>query len=490
MASFSFGFLIAFALYICVMIGIGIYFYHRTKNMSDYILGGRKLGAWVTSMSAEASDMSGWMLMGLPGFAYIAGLNAGWIALGLILGTWANWHFIAARLRKYTEIANDSLTLPDYMQNRFHDNGIALRVVAAIFILIFFLLYSSSGFVASGKLFTTIWGMDYSMALILGAVLVVSYTFIGGFMAVCWTDFIQGIMMFCAIIAVPTAAVWALGGIDPTMTTLSTSFPEFFDPFVMDGAPTGAIAIISSLAWGLGYLGQPHILVRFMAINSASEIKRATNIAMTWVIISLAAAVLVGMIGRIYVTPELTGADIEKVFMVMANDLFSSFPAGIVMSAVLAAIMSTASAQLLVSASAFSQDIYKMVFNKNASQSHLVLVSRITVVTMAALAVMIAMDPNSFVLSMVAYAWAGFGASFGPLILMSLFWRNMTKAGAIAGIIVGGTTVLIWQKFAWFGLYEIVPGFFLGLLAIIIVSKLSGKPSQAVLDDFDKFKNA
>lgn len=490
MNSYSFEFLFAFALYICVMVGIGIFFYRRTQNMSDYILGGRKLGAWVTSMSAEASDMSGWMLMGLPGLAYIAGLNAGWIALGLILGTWANWKFIASRLRKYTEIANDSLTLPDYMQNRFHDTGVTLRVVAAIFILIFFLIYTSSGFVASGKLFTTIWGIDYTWALVLGAVLVVSYTFIGGFMAVCWTDFIQGIMMFFAIVAVPTAALWALGGIEPTTASLMATHADFFDPFTHGEHTTSAIEIISSLAWGLGYLGQPHILVRFMAIHSANEIKRATQIAMTWVIISLSASVLVGMIGRVYVSPELTGADIEKVFMVMANSLFSSFPAGLIMSAVLAAIMSTASAQLLVSASAFSQDFYKALFNKNASQKHLVRVSRITVVTIAALAVMIAMNPNSFVLSMVAYAWAGFGASFGPLILLSLFWRNMTRAGALAGIVVGGVTVLIWQQFAWFGLYEIVPGFFFSLLAIIVVSKLSGKPSQAVLDDFDRFKKA
>ncbi len=356
--------------------------------------------------------------------------------------------------------------------------------------MIFFLIYTSSGFVANGKLFTTVWGMEYEWAVILGAVLIVSYTFIGGFMAVCWTDFIQGIMMFFAILSVPTAAVWAIGGIEPTTASLMVNHADFFDPFQHGDQPTSMTEIISSLAWGLGYLGQPHILVRFMAITSANEIKRATNIAMTWVIISLSAAVLVGMIGRVYVTPELTGADIEKVFMVMANDLFASFPAGLIMSAVLAAIMSTAASQLLVSASAFSQDIYKTLFNKNASESNLVLVSRITVVTIAALAVCIAMNPNSFVLSMVAYAWAGFGASFGPLILFSLFWRNMTKAGALAGVVVGGTTVLIWQQFAWFGLYELVPGFLFSSLAIYFVSKLSGKPSQAVLSDFDKFKAA
>ncbi|MBP2649242.1 MAG: sodium/proline symporter [Firmicutes bacterium] len=482
----SIGVIAAFTVYLAVMMGIGIYYWRKEQTMSDYILGGRQLGAWVTSMSAEASDMSGWMLMGLPGYAYVAGLEASWIAIGLMLGTWANWRFVAKRLRQYTQIANDSLTLPDYFQNRFHDQSQTLRIVSAIFILIFFLIYTSSGFVAGGKLFQTVFGLPYITALLLGTFVVVFYTFLGGFMAVCWTDFVQGIMMFFAILAVPIMATFMMGGPSVTINELSSWNTDMFRLFTAaDGKPLSIIAIISLLAWGLGYFGQPHILVRFMAIRSGAEVKKATNIAMTWVIISLVAAVLVGLVGRVYLQQPLTGSAVETVFMVMTNDLFASFIAGIILSAVLAAVMSTASSQLLVTASAVSQDFYKALFRPAAGEKELVWVSRATVIVVTIAAVIMGLDPNNFILEMVAYAWAGFGAAFGPALVMSLFWKRMTRNGALAGIIVGGITVLVWKQFTFFGLYEIVPGFIMACLAIYLVSIFDTPPSQAVVDDFN-----
>lgn len=480
------GILIAFAIYLSAMMGIGVYYWRKEQNMSDYILGGRQLGAWVTSMSAEASDMSGWMLMGLPGYAYAAGVQASWIALGLILGTWVNWRFVAKRLRQYTQIANDSLTMPDYFENRFRDKSQVLRIISAVFILIFFLLYTSSGFVAGGKLFQTVFGLPYITALVLGASVVVFYTFLGGFMAVCWTDFVQGVMMFFAILVVPITASFLMGGPGATVAALGTLNAEMFNPFTSpDGKYLSAIQIISLLAWGLGYFGQPHILVRFMAIRSSSEIKRATNIAMTWVLFSLAAAVLVGMVGRVYLKQPLEGSAVETVFMVMTHDIFSSFFAGLILSAVLAAVMSTASSQLLVTASAVSQDFYKSLIRKNANEKELVWVSRMTVIIVAILAVLLGIDPNNFVLDMVAYAWAGFGAAFGPAVIFSLFWKRMTRNGALAGIVVGGITVLVWKQFAWFGLYEIVPGFILSCLAIYLTSVLDALPAQDIQAEFE-----
>ena len=475
-----------FILYIGVMMAIGVYYYRRTKNMSDYFLGNRKLGAWVTSLSAEASDMSGWMLMGLPGFAYIAGLNAGWIALGLGLGTLVNWKLVASRLRKYTELANNSLTLPDFLQNRYKDTSGLLRIIPAIFILIFFILYASSGFVAAGKLFETVFGLPYELAIFIGAGSVVFYTLIGGFLAVSRTDFIQGVMMFFAILIVPICAAMSVGGLGDTITAISNYNEAMFHPFIKpDGSMISFIEIVSLLAWGIGYFGQPHILVRFMAINSTKEIPQATRIAMTWVTISLAAAVAVGMVGSVYLTTPLEGTNAETVFLVMTNSLFPPIIAGLVLSAVLAAIMSTASSQLLVAASAFANDFYHMVLRKDADQKELVWISRASVLIIASISVFLAFNPDSFILDMVAYAWAGFGAAFGPAILMSLFWRRATRNGVIAGIIVGGLTVLIWKQFAFLGLYEIVPGFIFSLIAIYAVSMMDKEPDKEITDIFD-----
>ena len=477
----------AFVLYIGLMMAIGVYYYRRTQNMSDYFLGNRKLGAWVTSLSAEASDMSGWMLMGVPGFAYLAGLNAGWIAIGIAIGTWANWQFIAARLRQYTEIAGNALTLPEFLQNRYKDTSNLLRIVPAVFILIFFILYTSSGFVAAGKLFETVFGLPFQFAIFLGAGSVVFYTLIGGFLAVSRTDFIQGVMMFFAILLVPICAAMSLGGFGDTVNAISAYKESMFQPLTKpDGSSMGVIELISLLAWGLGYFGQPHILVRFMAIKSTKEIPQATRIAMTWVILSLAAAVAVGMVGTVYLSTTLEGTNAETVFLLMTNQLFPPIVAGLVLSAVLAAIMSTASSQLLVAASAFAQDFYKTLLRKDADQSELVWISRASVLIIASIAVFLGFNPDSFILDMVAYAWAGFGAAFGPAILMSLFWRRTTRNGIIAGIIVGGVTVLAWKQFELFGLYEIVPGFVFALIAIWLVSKFDAEPDRDILETFDK----
>lgn len=475
-----------FVLYIGIMMAIGVYYYRRTRNMSDYFLGNRKLGAWVTSLSAEASDMSGWMLMGVPGFAYLAGLNAGWIAVGIAIGTWANWHFVAARLRKYTELADNALTLPEFLQNRYHDTTNLLRIVPAIFILIFFVIYTASGFVSAGRLFETVFGIPYEYAIFIGAGSVIFYTLVGGFLAVARTDFIQGIMMFFAILVVPICGTMASGGFERTLAEIGSVQASMLQPLTKpDGSTLGAIELISLLAWGIGYFGQPHILVRFMAIRTSGEIRRATHIAMTWVVLSLAAAVAVGMVGRVYLTEPLTGTASETVFLVMTNELFPPIAAGLILSAVLAAIMSTASSQLLVAASAFAQDFYRTLIHKDAEQSELVWISRASVLVIASLAIFLGFNPNSFILDMVSYAWAGFGAAFGPAILMSLFWKRTTRNGVIAGIIVGGVTVLVWKQFALFGLYEIVPGFLLSLIAIYGISLLGEPPAQDIQETFD-----
>ncbi len=482
----NFEVIMAFALYLGFMMYIGVYYYRKSNSLDDYILGGRQLGPWITSMSAEASDMSGWMLMGLPGFAYSTGISALWIAIGLALGTWLNWVFVSKRLRNYTEVANNSLTIPDYLKNRFHDTSRIVPVVSAIFIVIFFLIYTSSGFVAGSKLFNTIFGLDYMTSLFITAGVVIFYTFLGGFLAVSLTDCIQGTMMFFAILLVPVTAAMYLGGPAETAHLIATEFPAGLSIWGPEQDTfTLAVGIISSLGWGLGYFGQPHILVRFMAISDAKELKKATNIAMIWVVISLLAAVTVGLVGKVYLTTPLVDADAETVFLVMSEHLFNPFVAGLIWSAVLAAIMSTASAQLLVTASSVSQDLYRNVFARDAGDRELVMVSRATVLIVSAIAIVMAVNPQSYILTMVAYAWAGFGAAFGPAILISLIWKRMTLKGCIAGILVGGITVLVWKQFGWFGLYEIVPGFILSAIAIFVVSLLDHEPSKEIQAEFD-----
>lgn len=478
------GILITFILYLAVMLAIGWHFYHRTRNLSDYILGGRGLNRWVTALSAQASDMSGWLLLGLPGFAYLAGLEALWIALGLGVGTYLNWRLVARRLRDATAAAGDALTLPDYFEHRFADRSRALRMVSAFFILVFFMIYTSSGFVAGARLFETVFGFSYLAALAIGVAVIIGYTFLGGFMAVSWTDLIQGTLMLVAIVAVPLAGVSLAGGFAGTATALLHGNPELLDPLTAaDGTALGPIAIISSLAWGLGYAGQPHILARFMAIANPRQITDARRIAMVWVAVSLTMAVAVGLVGRAGLGVELVGADSERVFMLLIDAVFPAALAGVMLSAILAAVMSTADSQLLVASSALTEDLYRTLLRRGASERELILVSRLAVVLVALVAFVIALDPERSVLGLVSYAWAGFGATFGPLVVLSLTWRRMTRDGALAGIIVGGATVIVWKNLSGglFELYEIVPGVVLSGLAIVAVSLLGRPPRNSGL---------
>jgi sodium/proline symporter len=478
--------LIAFILYLGLMLGIGIYYYKKTSNLSDYLLGGRGLGSWVTAMSAQASDMSAWLLMGLPGAAYLTGMGSIWLALGLGVGTFLNWKFVAVRLRKYTEISGNSLTLSSYFGNRFRDDKNILRIVSSIITVFYFSIYTASGLVAGGKLFSLVFGLNYTLALTIGTVVIVGYTFLGGFMAVSTTDFIQGVIMFLAIAIIPIVGIFANGGPSVILEGIRSLNVELLNPFTnIEGSSLGVIAILSSLAWCFGYFGQPHILVRFMAIKSSSQIKKSKRIAMSWVVVSLLAAIVVGMVGNVII-PETLG-DAEQVFMVLIDRLLPSIIAGIFLAAVLAAIMSTADSQLLVTASAFSEDLYKPLISKNATQKQLLMVSRITVLAIAFVAYLIALNPDSSVLDIVANAWAGFGSAFGPVVLFSLFWKRMTKESAVAGMITGGATVFIWGNLdgGIFELYEMAPAFLLACIIIIVVSLLGKEPSKEIQDEFD-----
>lgn len=483
--------LITFGAYLSMMLGIGWYFYFKTKNLSDYILGGRKLGKWVTSLSAQASDMSGWLLMGLPGAAYISGVSgAAWIAIGLAVGTYLNWRIVARKLRISTQNYNDSITLSSYFENRFEDNSKIIRIASSLFILIFFLVYTASGFVAGGKLLNSVFGIDYTWAVVIGTLVIISYTFLGGFLAVCWTDLIQGILMFFAIIILPILVVSANGGIANVTPSIQQGFLNFWDMNILSGGTNSMsialISVISSLAWGLGYFGQPHILTRFMAVRDPEEIKRSRIIAISWVVISLAGAVIIGIVGSAVLTSEVV-VDKEHVFIMLVKGYAPVFLAGILLSAILAAIMSTADSQLLVTASAISEDFYRGVIKPQASEKELIWISRLTVIIVAIIALVIALNPNNQVLDLVSYAWAGFGATFGPVILMALFWKGTNKYGAAVGMILGGITTIIWPIFknieglkhiAILQIYEIVPGFIIAILSIYIVSKLNKKETE------------
>ncbi|WP_372981215.1 sodium/proline symporter PutP [Marinobacter sediminum] len=483
----SVGISITFLAYILLMLGIGYVAWKRTSNLSDYILGGRSLGPLPSAISAGASDMSGWLLLGLPGYAYAAGYEAIWIAVGLLAGTWLNWLFVASRLRTYSLSAGDSLTLPSFFENRFNDTSRVLRVICAFFILLFFLFYTSSGLVAGGKLFETVFGLDYTVAVIVGTIAVVSYTFFGGFLAVTWTDVIQGLLMFAALLLVPIMAINADGGWAATSAAMEAKNPEFMDAFTgTDGTALGVLSILSLLGWGLGYFGQPHILARFKAIRSEDDVPAARRIAVIWSGLGLFGALLCGFAAIGYFETPLD--DGERAFMLLVDALFHPIIAGVLLAAILAAIMSTADSQLLVSSSALAEDFYKALFRKEASQEELVWVGRFAVVGIAIVACILGLNPDSKVLELVSYAWAGFGAAFGPALILSLFWRNMTRNGAIAGIVVGGATVVIWGNMSGglLDLYEIIPGFLLATIAIVLVSKFGDKPHAEILAGFDK----
>ncbi|MCA3985480.1 sodium/proline symporter PutP [Vibrio vulnificus] len=479
-----------FIAYLILMVAIGVYAYKKTSSSSDYFLGGRSLGPWPAALSAGASDMSGWLLLGLPGYAYAAGIESFWLAGGLLVGTWANWLVSAKRLRTYS-IQTDALTLPEFLSRRFDDKSKLIQTISAFFILLFFLFYTSSGLVAGGKLFETVFGLDYSTAVIIGTLCVVSYTLFGGFLAVSWTDLVQGLLMAAALMIVPIAVME--GGFGQLATDMHNINPELLTLWNdAKGEPLSAIAIISLVAWGLGYFGQPHILARFKASRTNRELGTARRIAVGWTALSMAGAILVGLVGLVWVNghPGTELADGEKIFMLLVNTVFHPVIAGILLAAILAAVMSTADSQLLVSSSALAEDFYKQVIKPDASSQEIVMVGRIGVVVISIIALILAMTPDSSVLGLVSYAWAGFGAAFGPAVVLSLYWKGMNRNGALAGILIGGITIVVCKQLTggWFDVYEIVPGIIFSTIAIVGVSKLTGGADNTVLEQHREFE--
>lgn len=480
--------LIAIGLYMVLMLLIGFYAYRKTSNLTDYMLGGRSLGPAVTALSAGAADMSGWLLMGLPGGLYLNGLADAWIAIGLTIGAYLNWVLIAPRLRSYTQVANDSITIPSYLENRFKDSTKLLRIVSSLVILIFFTFYVSSGMVSGAVFFESSFGLHYKTGLFIVAGVVVAYTLFGGFLAVSWTDFIQGLIMVIALLLVPAIAIFKTGGPAETFETIRSIDPTLLDLF----KGTTVLEIISALAWGLGYVGQPHIIVRFMAIKTVKETKSARRIGMGWMILSLVGTSLTALIGIAYfhnIGAPLGKADAETVFIQLGQILFHPLIAGLVLAAVLAAIMSTVSSQLIVTSSALTEDLYKLMFRRNASDKELVFFGRMAVLVVAIVAALLAFDHNSTILKLVSYAWAGFGASFGPVVFLSLFWKKMNNWGAIFGMVTGAATVIIWSNLGLSdNLYEIVPGFIVNLIVSIVVSLATYKHNGEIEKEFEQSK--
>ncbi len=504
--------LIALFIYMGIMLFIGITSAKKNKNADDYFLGGRNLNGWVAALSAQASDMSGWLLMGLPGSIYALGTNQAWIAIGLFLGTVCNWLFVSGKLRRYTIKAGNAMTIPEYLSNRFKDDKNILKIISAIVIVVFFLVYTASAFASGGKLFVSITGMDYHTALAIGAIVILLYTFFGGFLAVCETDFIQGTMMLIGILAVPIIAVTIMGtgNVIPNLVDsgISVSASDYLNLMKgPDGQPITLVSILSQLAWGLGYCGMPHILVRFMAIRDEKELAKSKKVAIVWVLLSLAIACVIGALGRAYLFPTiLEGTATENVYIEMTKKVFMedtklAFIGGIILCSILAAIMSTADSQLLVTSSSVAKDLFKGSFTKNLSENKMMLVSRITVVVVAILAFIIAWDPNSSIMGLVSNAWAGLGAAFGPTILLSLYWKRINKYGAMAGMLSGGLTVIIWDYIklvtvdgvkstlgTYTGMYSLLVGFFVSLFFIVIVSLVTPKVSDEIIKEFEDVK--
>ena len=483
---------ITLALYFGLMLVIGFWsFRESTDDVAGYMLGGRRLGPAVTALSAGASDMSGWLLMGLPGAMFLTGLSSAWIGVGLFIGAYANYLIVAPRLRVYTQTARDAITIPDYFDKRFMDASRLLRIVSALVIVVFFTLYTSSGVVAGGKLFEASFGLDYAWGLWITAGVVLAYTMVGGFMAVSLTDFVQGCIMFVALVLVPIVALMQVGGVGEMTATLNGVDPQLLNVF----RDATVIGVISALAWGLGYFGQPPIIVRFMAIRSVRDIPTARRIGMTWMGVSLVGALATGLVGLAYATRTgLEVADPETIFILLGDVLFHPLITGFILAAILAAIMSTISSQLLVSSSSLTEDFYKAFLRRGASQKELVTVGRLAVLAVALAAIGLAWNPESSVLGLVANAWAGFGAAFGPLVILSLTWKRMTRDGALAGMIVGAAVVLFWifapvlpdGKTLSSVIYEMVPGFVLSFLAIVVVSKLGKAPAAEITETFER----
>lgn len=485
------GELLAFILYFAAMLGIGLYFFAKSKSngQADYFLGGRGMGSWVTALSAQASDMSGWLLMGLPGSILAAGFGKVWIAIGLAIGSYLAWLLIAGRLRNFSQVANDSITIPQYLNNRFLSSGLTLQIISAIVFFVCFTVYVASGFKAGAALFATVLGVeDQTIPMIIFGAIIILYTFTGGFKAVCWTDFFQALLMLCAMVFVPIFFAVTKDISFAAVTAENANYFNFLPSGKFDYESFSDI--LSGLAWGLGYFGMPHILVRYMAIKDSKMIKKSRRIATSWVVITLGMAVVIGITGRV-ILPELaeTGAASEMVFIKLVQMAFPGFVSGLLLSAILAASMSTADSQLLVASSAFTSDIYKPVIRKNASEKELLWVGRGLVVLLAVIAFFIARDPGSgTIMGLVENAWAGFGAAFGPVIILSLFWKRFTYRGAVCGIIGGGLTVILWIIFLSgpTGIYELLPGFIVGMLACVIGTMLDKKPSEAVCALFDE----
>lgn len=505
--------LLVVLIYFAIVIAVGYYYYHKSTNLSEYILGGRSLNPYVTALSAQASDMSSWLLMGLPGAILIAGLGEVWLGIGLGIGTYLSWLFVAKRLRVYTEVSKNSLTLSSFFSNRFRDEKGYLRDISAIIILVFFTVYVASGFVGAGKVFNIVFDdVSSSIAIVIAAVVIVVYTFLGGFKAVCWTDFLQGMLMIIALVIVPVAAIYTIGGwgsvtnIWDTVTSINTS--NFTNILYDAGNEIKIVTILSLLAWGLGYFGMPHVIIRYTAIKNPNELKIARRVAMVWLTVCLVATALVGLVGRAWIDGgfgSLIDGDKETIFIAMAGGLFTVVIAGVIYSAILAAVMSTADSQLLVASSAISNDLYKRFEKKGhkLSDSQLMWLSRGVVALVAIIAALLALSGNNSIMELVSYAWAGFGAAFGPLVLCALYYKKANAKGALAGMLAGFITVILWNTFMVSkgiigngsfmlvdtGIYELIPGFIISLILIIVVSHLTGGPEQEVLDEFDTYED-
>ena len=507
--------LVAMVIYMAAVIGIGIVYAKKAnKNSDNYFLGGRSLGPWVTAMSAEASDMSGWLLMGLPGVAYWCGLaDAAWTAIGLALGTYLNWLIVSKRLRRYSVRANNSITLPDFFSNRFREKSPVIMTISALFILIFFTVYASSCFVTCGKLFAQLFGLPYVWMMILGAVFVLLYTILGGFLAESASDFMQAIVMIVALVVIVIIGTITAGGFGAVIEN-SQNIPGFLEFFgiaspavedgvqqVVNGAPQwnaagtyGFLTVCSTMAWGLGYFGMPQVLLRFMAIREEKELKASRRIATVWVLISLTVAVFIGIMGRtLFPTEHLTASGAESIFITLSTSSLPAILAGFVMAGILAATISSSDSYLLIAASAASKNIYQGILHKKATDKQVMLVTRIVLLAIALIAVIIALDENSVIFTIVSFAWAGFGATFGPIMLFSLFWKRTTRAGAIAGMVGGGAMVFIWKLVikplgGIFGIYELLPAFIFSALCIVVVSLLTKKPTAEIEADFDAVK--
>ena len=505
--------LIAMVIYMAAIIGIGAFYAKRAnKNSEEYFLGGRSLGPWVTAMSAEASDMSGWLLMGLPGVAYWCGLaDAAWTAIGLAVGTYLNWLIVSKRLRRYSVRANNSITLPEFFSNRFRENKKVIMTISAAFILIFFTVYASSCFVTCGKLFSTLFGAPYVAMMVVGAIFVLLYTILGGFLAESISDFMQAIVMIVALTVIVVISTVRAGGIGAVIENAQSipGFLEFFGlatptldangqqlveaskPVFGEAANYGILSVCSMMAWGLGYFGMPQVLLRFMAIRKEEELKRSRRIAMVWVVISLAVAVFIGIVGRqLYPIEHLTKSSAENIFITLATSSLPAILAGFVMAGILAATISSSDSYLLIAASAFAKNIFQGVCKKNATDKQVMVVSRITLLVLALIGMLIAMDENSVIFQIVSFAWAGFGATFGPLMLFSLFWKRINRAGAIAGMIGGAGMVFLWKLViselgGVFAIYELLPAFIFSSLCIVIVSLLTKAPSKEIEEDFE-----